>query len=400
MPYSTLKQVAVWLSITCLACTWAAGTWAAERSSPLNEIENEFHFVVLGDAQFHQPQRFNRLVTQSKKLDPAFVVQVGDLIEGYTNNLSQVEDEWLRFKGQIAPLTNTPYLPVPGNHDVFGGAKKPDARLEALYERNWGDLYFAHTYKNTLIIGLNSDSSEGMNQITGKQLRWLARTLENSQHQHKMIFVHRPPLLMKNGDDLHKLFVKAKVGHVFYGHHHHYHHFNKDGVNYTMTNAAANSVNTNPLVGGFHHLLQVSVRGNKVSLASIELDSIRSQDAVTPTDNYDFFTLSRNLVPKTISARLADTNRWQFTIPLNNKTDRALTAYITCSSKDLRWQFNPQQIPAQNLNPQSKASIKVSASFEFPVESTPQCAVSIPYQTNKGAWTEVSNTITIEIPKR
>ena len=51
-------------------------------SSLPKEKENEFHFVILGDSLFHDPAKFNRVVDQTKLLMPAFVIQVGDLIQG------------------------------------------------------------------------------------------------------------------------------------------------------------------------------------------------------------------------------------------------------------------------------------------------------------------------------
>ncbi len=212
-------------------------TYAAAFEPP-QPAGNEFHFVVLGDAQFDQPAVFNRVIDQAQRLNPAFVIQVGDLIEGYNSDLDLIGSEWDRFEKQVAPLGDIPYLPVPGNHDLYGSAKVPDRDLEALYEERWGPLYFAFEYGNTLIVGLNSDSTEGANEISGSQLRWLQRTLAGSSARHKFAFMHRPPMFMTNSRELHDLFREHDVSHVFYGHHHHYHYQEIDGIRYLMTNAA------------------------------------------------------------------------------------------------------------------------------------------------------------------
>ena len=41
--------------------------------------QNEFHFAVLGDSQFHDPATFNRMIDDLTYIRPAFVVQVGDI---------------------------------------------------------------------------------------------------------------------------------------------------------------------------------------------------------------------------------------------------------------------------------------------------------------------------------
>jgi len=368
---------------------------SAEFTAPTEEA-NEFHFVVLGDAQFHQPEKFNRVIDQARRLRPAFVVQVGDLIEGYHNDLNVIEREWQRFSDQVAPLDPVPFLAVPGNHDVYNGDKQIDPRLEALYEQNWGPLYWAFNYKNSLLISLNSDSSEGANQITGAQLDWLHATLADHSAEHIFVFMHRPPMLMANAQLLHGLFKQHGVSHVFYGHHHHYHFFEQDGIQYTMTNAAANSAHDHHGVGGFHHLLQVSVRGEEVDVAVIEADAIKPRDAVRPEDNYDFFDLTRRLAPKQVTLTQVSEGTFDMQVPLFNASRRDIEVLVSCSSADQRWQFEPTAVPPIGLASGTKHSLRLRASFtanRVP-ESQPVCELRVPFQTSHGAWLDFETAVT------
>ena len=77
-----------------------------------------------------------------------------------------------------------------------------------MFAERWGALYYAFTYKNALFVVLNSDSTEGMNTITGKQLGWLKRTLEDNQSEHTFVFMHRPAFLTKGSEALHELFME------------------------------------------------------------------------------------------------------------------------------------------------------------------------------------------------
>ena len=390
MHMATLHKV---LTLTLLLLSGVVH--GVELQAPEEEAD-EFHFVVLGDAQFHQPEKFNRLIDQTRRLRPAFVIQVGDLIEGYNNDFEVIAAEWQRFARQIAPLAPVPFLAVPGNHDVFNGDKQVDTRLEALFEEIWGPLYWAFTYKNTLLISLNSDSSEGVNQITGQQLDWLRQTLAKKEAEHTFVFMHRPPMLFPDAESLHDLFKQHGVSHVFYGHHHHYHFYTRDGIQYTMTNAAANSAHDHHAVGGFHHLLHVSVRGDEVNVAVIEADAIKPQDAVQPIDNYDFFDLTRRLAPAQVTLQATGEGTFDLDIPLFNSSRRDIQILVSCTSGDQRWQLTPYAIPPINLASGAKRILAIKASFtnQRVPESQPICNLRVPFQTAHGEWLDFEHTVT------
>ncbi len=371
---------------------WLPPGHAAPLDPPREEAD-EFHFVVLGDAQFDSPAIFNRIIDQTRRLRPAFVIQVGDLIDGYNSNLDVIRREWQRFARQIGPLGPIRYFPVPGNHDLYNGDKQPDPRLEALFVERWGPLHFAFRYKNALLVGLNSDAAGAPNRIAGDQRRWLEETLAASDAEHKFVFMHRPPLLMRNFDSLHKLFVKHNVGHVFYGHHHHYHHVLKDGIHYSMTNATGDSIHDLPQIGGFRHLLQVSVRGAEVDVAVIEADAVKPRDYVFPEDNYDLFELKRNLLPATVNLRAAGGDgSYSLQIPLRNTSRREVQLFVTCSSADERWAFKPQMIEPLTLAAGARGKLELEAGFAAGrrPESTPVCTFRLPFQTRHGAWFDIN----------
>ena len=364
--------------------------------------ENEFHFVVLGDSQFHDTAKFNRIIDQTTLLMPSFVIQVGDLIQGYNNDADAVEKEWSRFKNQINPLLPIPFLPVPGNHDVYNANRKVDEALERLYENHWGNLYKSFHYKNAHFFLINTDSVEAQNTVGPKQMAWLNQELKTSNSTHKFAFMHKPALLLKNTEALHKIFLEHGVSHVFYGHHHHYHYVEKDGIHYSMTNAAANMVHDQAQAGGFHQLLQVSVSGPKVSVAVITADSIQPKEAVSAIDNYDLFVINRNLTrKKTTLEQIKGPNFYQISLKLDNKAKRDITLNISCRSKDNRWHFDPQKIAPIRLESNTSHLLKIKTHFELDrkPESLPECTVKIPFQTQDGQWLDLNQTIkTVKSP--
>src|SRR5439155_21494528 len=68
--------------------------------------------------------------TLFRSLQPAFVVSVGDLIEGYSKDPAVLAEQWKEFQGYVHKL-QMPFFYVPGNHDVANAveAKEWEARF-------------------------------------------------------------------------------------------------------------------------------------------------------------------------------------------------------------------------------------------------------------------------------
>jgi len=348
---------------------------------------HEFQFVVLGDSQFHDATLFNRLIDDIRNVNPAFVIQVGDMIEGYAEPAA-VAAEWTRFRQQIAPLGTIPFMPVPGNHDLYNPARVSDPALEALYLQQWGATYYTFDYRNVRFIVLNTDAPGEERRIGPAQWRWLQTALAEAGDRHLLLFMHRPPATLENSAELHGLLRDHGVRYVFYGHQHHYHFEERDGVRYVMTNAAATGALDFAETGSFHHLLLVTVRDDDIHYAIVPAESIRAPASVTPADNYDLFDIHRLLAPRTVALSATTQHRWQFTVPLRNPTQRELDLYIQCGSDDRRWLFAPARVPAQRLAPGAETMLQLEVYFEperVP-ESTPRCEIQLPYQTSQGAW--------------
>ena len=99
-----------------------------------------------------------------------------------------------------------------------------------------------------------------------------------------------------------------------------------------MTNAAADSGHDADAVGGFHQLLQVSVRGAEVDVAVIEADAIKPVDAVEPIDNYDMFRLVLALAPEEVTLAGDAASGYTMSIPLDNTSDRDVRIMMSCAS--------------------------------------------------------------------
>ena len=389
------------LILGLLGGTIAAPAAIAANRPTLELPRAEFTFVVLGDSQFDDAAAFNRIVNDVVLLRPAFVVQVGDLIESYTDDKDEVRKQWRRFRSQIRPLGDIAYFPVAGDHDLYGADRKPSRMLDEEYRDVWGDPYYAFSYRNSRFVVLNTDERGTPEMIGEEQWTWLEHELGASNAEHIFVFLHRPPRSLENGETLHELFTRFPVAVVFFGHLHHYHHYERDGIRYVMTNATGEMGTDYEEAGSLHHLLQVRVRDADVSFAVIPADTILRPDFASPQDNDALYGLRRALLaPSTMtpSELTEEDNGWSLQLLLSNPTPQAVHTYLEWSSPDERWRIGPEPAVRVTLPPHTRNKaipftlIRPDGSAP---EEWPACTLRAPYLTSKGNWVTVTRDFRI-----
>jgi 3',5'-cyclic AMP phosphodiesterase CpdA len=315
--------------VSALVLAWALA-WPATAgdASPVvpQPARDEFHFVVLGDSQFDDPATFNRMIDDVRHLNPAFVVQVGDMIDGYAG-ADEISEQWQRFRQQIGPLGHIPFVPVPGNHDLYGPERRAEPEIETIYRGLWGPTYRSFDYRNARFVILNSDAPGAERRIGEAQLAWLEARLAESTAEHVFVFLHRPPATLDDAATLHALLRRFPVRFVFYGHQHHYHYLERDGVRYVMTNAAADNVVPYPEVGGYDHFLLVTVRDGDAGFAVVHADAVEPPDSADAEANQVLFALWRGLAPESVPLADAGSQRWTMDLPIANPTGRPVTGH-------------------------------------------------------------------------
>jgi 3',5'-cyclic AMP phosphodiesterase CpdA len=84
----------------------------------LHERRSWFTFALIGDRTGGaRPGVFERGLACTDLLAPTFAIQLGDLIEGYTDDEQEIADQWSEIDRMLAAL-RTPLFLVPGNHDI------------------------------------------------------------------------------------------------------------------------------------------------------------------------------------------------------------------------------------------------------------------------------------------
>lgn len=172
--------------------------------SPWTSLEaldaaSKFHFVVISDRTGgHRDGVWADAMDKINLTRPAFVVSVGDLIEGYTEDLEQLENEWSELEGMVGTL-KPPFFYTPGNHDYSNDV------MADLWEQKFGPSYYSFEYKNTLFVVLNSSLMDPESEASdwaaardwtaeqAEQMTWLADTLEAHDNvRWTYLFMHHP----------------------------------------------------------------------------------------------------------------------------------------------------------------------------------------------------------------
>ena len=83
-------------------------------------------------------------------LQPEFVMSVGDLIEGYTEDTVELERQWEEFEGFVDQL-EMPFFYVPGNHDITNKV------MQDLWKEHFGPTHYHFVYKDVLFLCLDSE---------------------------------------------------------------------------------------------------------------------------------------------------------------------------------------------------------------------------------------------------
>jgi len=111
----------------------------------------DFHFMVLGNRTGGlRPGVFERALKIGEQLRPDFIINIGDLIEGNTEDPAKLEAEWSDVNGSIAAI-DVPFFYVPGNHDLTNETMRTDWR------KRLGADYYSFVYRGVLFLALNTE---------------------------------------------------------------------------------------------------------------------------------------------------------------------------------------------------------------------------------------------------
>jgi predicted phosphodiesterase len=225
-------------------------------------------FVILGDRTGgHTPGIFKQIVIEAERLKPDFVVTVGDMIEGYTEDTTVVVSEWDEYLSLLEPL-EMPIYHTAGNHDITYES------LEELYRRYVGEPYYSFDHRGLHFTFLDNSRWDSSDQLPDQQLAWLEADLRNHQDAtHTFVFMHKP-------------FWYSTTDAVVTGHFHRYFSGKFDGIIYTSLGSSGGSME-DYLIGPGYHFAWVTVDEQEISIAPIKMGAVLPWDE---TKAYELFT--------------------------------------------------------------------------------------------------------------
>lgn len=288
--------------------------WSHDR---FDESAGKFTFAVISDLNGGERAGvFEVAVAQLALLRPEFVVTVGDLIDGGTEDTEKLTREWRDFDARAAEMP-APIVHVGGNHDLTNVA------MRDFWARRYGPRYSHFVFKNVLFLLLDSEDygEERMREIylarieaieilegdepekaaetayfnmperlTGEigdaQASYFEDILARNPDVHwSFLFMHKPVWLREDSHGLAR--IETALGDrpytVFNGHYHNFSHQERDGRDYIMLGTTGGSQRAD-LDGAFDHITLVTVAEGAPSIAHLRLDGILDKTGRIPAN--------------------------------------------------------------------------------------------------------------------
>jgi hypothetical protein len=264
----------------------------------LNQTPDNFHFIIVSDRTGgHRARIFSQAVEQINLLQPAFVISVGDLIEGYTKDKAALAKQWKEFQSYVCKL-QMPFFYVPGNHDVSNPFQKEK------WQERFGRRYYHFVYRDVLFLMLCSDDPHSDRGTIGKeQVEYVQKVLKDNECvRWTIVALHRPLWREGNGaKNGWREVERALAGRpytVFAGHVHRYEKFVRQGRNYyQLATTGGGSRLRGVKYGEFDHLVWVTMQKDGPVLANILLEGIFPENLKQPiTDEEGVSTAGQKAV--------------------------------------------------------------------------------------------------------
>jgi hypothetical protein len=250
----------------------------------LNDPKN-FQFLIVTDRTgAERPGVFDDAIPKINLLQPEFVVSVGDLIEGYTEDVAQVEREWDEFDAFVRQL-EMPFFYLVGNHDYTNQV------MADIWKQRYGPSYYHFVYKGVLFLCLNSEEKLDSHKSTAlfdEQFEYFRGVLEDHPDvRWTLVFTHKPIWLYEKTarwPDFEKL-LAGRPHSVFAGHHHNYVKYVRNDQNYIMLATTGGGSQLRGVhYGEFDHVVWVTMTDDGPILANLMLEGIWDENVRTEDD--------------------------------------------------------------------------------------------------------------------
>ncbi len=268
---------------------------------------DKFTFAVFSDLTGGEREDIFRVaMAQIRLLRPEFIMSVGDLIEGGTENREQLRREWDSFDDRAGRAIG-PVFYVGGNHDLTNAVQWE------VWEDRYGPRYYHFRYKDVLFLVLDTEDNSPERQQEIHEAREVAyqrameegwgiwseteyaqmqethtgtigarqseffvgKIREHSDVRWTFVFMHKPAWLRENEQNFLAI-EEALTGRnytVFNGHNHDYKYRTRRGQDYIQL-ATTGGVQLAGKENAVDHITLVTVSESGVDIANLELSGI------------------------------------------------------------------------------------------------------------------------------
>ena len=289
-------------------------------SNQFDTKEDKFTFAVFSDLTGGERERiFEIAVAQLSMLRPDFIINVGDLIEGGTEDTDLIQEQWESFDLR-ANRAHAKIFYVGGNHDLSGKV------LQGVWDSRYGHRYYHFVYKNALFLVLDTEDNtpertqeiftirnkalaivneQGMQayaateyarlpeqtagNITAEQSRYFQDVLAvNSDVRWTFLFMHKAPWQRedeKNFAAIEKT-LSDRPYTVFNGHVHAYQHEERRGRDYIRL-ATTGGIQFPEKGRSADHVTLITVSDSGVDIANLLMEGILDKTGHIPLDGDD-----------------------------------------------------------------------------------------------------------------
>ncbi|QOI97983.1 MAG: metallophosphoesterase [Flammeovirgaceae bacterium] len=309
--------------IVLLSCAKSPETFKHDTSSgtypwsyePAGKQTDDFSFAVIGD--LHSGERegvFEIAVEQLNLLKPDLVLSVGDLVDGGTEDTTELRKQF-DFFDQRAGKLSAPFFHVVGNHDIT------NISMRNYWEQRYGRRYYHFIYKNVLFLVLDSEDYnaarmqqiyearasaikvlDGPNPENARQMDYFKMPeratgeigadqsayfekviADNPNVRWTFLFMHKPVWKREGDGNLSR--IEAALGNrnytVINGHLHEYAYTQRNNRDYIM--AATTSGGQNALSqSAFDHIMWITMDDTGPSIANLRMDGILNKEGKIP----------------------------------------------------------------------------------------------------------------------
>jgi 3',5'-cyclic AMP phosphodiesterase CpdA len=319
-----VKRICLLFGFFLLAmCTPKPGPFVHELNTPnkpwtyepTGEAEGQFTFAVIGD--LNSGERAGVLevaVEQLNLLRPEFILSIGDLVEGGTEDTVQLKQEYEFFDQRVSKAT-APLFHLGGNHDLTNPV------MRQFWEQRYGKRYYHFVYQNVLFLMLDSEDFEEARmweiyharrkaialidsgrreeaeqteyfqmpeRVTGRisdaQSEYFEKVIAaHPEVSWTFVLMHKPVWQREGKDNLDRIeaALAGRAYTVLNGHLHKYSYTERHGRDYIMVATTGGGQDPKSDMA-FDHVMLVTFTADGPTMANLRLDGILDKKAAIP----------------------------------------------------------------------------------------------------------------------